>query len=129
MFVLILIPLALIGYLLVTWWHFRRRDDLIREREQAFATLRQMVECPPVQTTGLTERVPILSDHVRILSERPADMPRSRRPAVTRNAYNAASRRRTTNKRPPQVAIPPTLPSSTSLVRERDPAERASPSG
>jgi hypothetical protein len=112
MFVLIVIPVVLFGYLCATVWHLRHRDDLIHRRERAFATLRQMIESP-TQVDGLTQRTPILSDHVRILSERPAAIPPGRRPPLTRGGHNSRSRQRTTKKKPPNTAIIPTLPSVT----------------
>ena len=115
MFVLIVIPVALLGWLLVTVWQSRHRDDLIRRRTQAFATLRQMVESPPTHANGLSERTPVLSDHVRILSARPAGMPRSQRQLAARRTRSSTPRRRPTTKTHPKIAVIPdaaSVPSS-----------------
>ena len=94
MFVLIVvISVGPLGYLFATVWRVRHRDDPIREREQAFVALRHMVESPRVQVNELVEQVPVVSGHVRILSERPPGLlrPRRQHPAAARPDQHSAA--------------------------------------
>ena len=114
MVVLLLIPVALGGVLLATWWRGRHPDDLIHQREEAFATLRRMVESPPTPASELTAQTPVLSDHVRILTERPAETPRAPRAPTTRRTSPRKPRRRTSTNKQARIVVTPTSPSVSS---------------
>jgi hypothetical protein len=99
-----------VGCLFGTALHWRRRDDPVRRREQVLATLRQMAASAPGHVHGSTEPTPDLSDNVRILSERPPDVPR-RRHQPARRAPSRAARRRTAATAELKTVVIPTPPS------------------
>ena len=111
MFVLIVILVVSLGFLLAMVGHRRHSNDPMREHEQAFATLRRIVESPRVQLNELAERIPVASGHVRILSERPAGLPRSRRKRPAQRARTVKPRRRRLTTAHPKIAISPLSPS------------------
>lgn len=110
---LVLILVVPLGFLLAMVWRMRHRNDPMGERAQAFAALRRMAESPRVQLNELAERMPVVSGHVRILSERPAGLPRPRQLAA-RRARTGTQRRRTLTPAHPNLAVIPTAPNLTS---------------
>jgi hypothetical protein len=129
MIVLIVISVVPLAYLLAAaWrWRLRHRDDPMGQRERAFAALRHWAESPQAQLSELAERTPALSGHVRILSERPAGMPRPRRQPSTRRARTGTRRRRTSTTSHPKIAVIPTSPSVTSspgTTKDKTPRRR-----
>jgi hypothetical protein len=127
MIVLIVISVVPLAYLLAAAWRLRHRDDPMGQRERAFAALRHWAESPQAQLSELAERTPALSGHVRILSERPAGMPRPRRQPSTRRARTGTRRRRTPTTSHPKIAVIPTSPSVTSspgTTKDKTPRRR-----
>jgi len=127
MFVLIVILVVPLGFLLATVWRMRHRNDPMREREQAFATLQRMAESPRVQLNELAKRLPVDSGHVRILSERPTGLPHPRRQPPARRARTSTQRRRTLTPTHPTLAVIPTSLSVTSLSDTTKDQPEASP--
>jgi hypothetical protein len=111
---LVLILVVPLGFLLAMVWRMRHRNDPMGERAQAFAALRRMAESPRVQLNQLVERMPVVSGHVRILSERPAGLPRPRRQLAARRARTGTQRRRALTPAHPKLAFIPTAPNLTS---------------
>jgi hypothetical protein len=114
MFALIVILVVSLGFLLAKVGRKRHSTDPMREHEQAFATLRRIVESPRVQLNGFEERLLVASGHVRILSERPAGLPRSRRKRPAQRSRTAAQRRRRLTTAHPKIAHNPLSPSAAS---------------
>jgi hypothetical protein len=111
MFVLIVILVVSVGFSLAMAGQRRRSNDPMHEHEQAFATFRRIVESPRIQLNELAERIPVASGHVRILSERPAGLPRSRRKRPPQRARTVTPRRRRLTTAHPKIAISPQSPS------------------
>jgi hypothetical protein len=110
MMVLIVSSVVVVGCLFGTALRWRRRDDPVRRREQVLTTLRQMAAAAPSPVHMSMEPTPDRSDNVRILSERPPDLPR-RRHHPARRAPSRTARRRTVGTSNLKTVVIPTPPS------------------
>ncbi len=118
MLILMVIWATPLGLALALVRRRRHRDDPMRERETAFATMRRMAETPRVQLTEMEQRLPVVSGHVRILSERPVGISHPGRGAPARRVGSRTQRRRTLTPTHPTLAVIPAPPNATPTSRD-----------